>query len=306
MKMRESRIRESILELKKMKNAVILAHYYQRPEIQDLADAVGDSYFLSKVAKDCTQKVVVFCGVRFMAESAKILSPEKKILMPVYDAGCPMADMAEEHDVQKLMKKHPDAAVVSYINSSTEVKMLSDVCVTSSSAIKIIKNLPNKELIFLPDRNLGSYLAEQIPEKNFILWDGYCITHQRVNPQSIQKIKEKIPHVQVLVHPECDKPVRELADYIGSTSGIIEYATKSESKEFVVATEEGILHELNKSNPNKRFYMPGRSMTCVNMKKTTLEDVYACLEQEKHLIQLDENVRVKAFKALENMHQYAR
>lgn len=304
--MNTTELKEKIQELKKKRNAVILAHYYQRPEIQEIADVVGDSYFLSKFASECKEDVIVFCGVQFMAESAKILSPEKTVLLPVYDAGCPMADMADYEDVKEFVKKYPDAAVVAYINSSTEVKTISDVCVTSSSAEKIIRNIPQKDIVFLPDKNLGGYLAEKIPEKNFILWDGYCITHEKVNPEEIKKIKEKMPQAQVLVHPECNKSVRDLADYIGSTSGIIAHATESEAKDFVIVTEEGILYELKQKNPDKNFYAPGRTMTCINMKKTTLEDVLESLEKMKHEITLDEDDRLKAYKSLENMHKLSR
>ena len=299
-------ISDKILQLKKEKNAIILAHYYQRPEIQEVADVIGDSYYLSKIARDCEEDVIVFCGVKFMAESAKIMSPQKTILLPAIDAGCPMADMAEAEAVQKMKEKHPNAAVVAYINSSTEVKALSDVCVTSSSAEKIIGKIENDEIIFLPDKNLGGYIAEKFPNKKFILWDGFCITHARVNQNSIVELKNILEDVQVLVHPECEKEVRDLADYIGSTSGIIEHATISENKNYVVVTEEGILHELKKENPNKNFYAPGATMTCINMKKTTLEDVYASLLHMKYEIKIDEDIRLKALNSLVNMHNMAK
>ncbi|SHE45800.1 quinolinate synthetase [Alkalibacter saccharofermentans DSM 14828] len=299
-------LKDKINRLKKEKNAVILAHYYQRPEIQDIADVVGDSYFLSKYAQECKEEVIVFCGVLFMAESAKILSPEKTVLLPVYDAGCPMADMADYEDIKEFVKDYPEAAVVAYINSSTEVKTLCDVCVTSSSAEKIIRNLPQEDIVFLPDRNLGGYLAEKIPEKNFILWDGFCITHEKVDADSIVQIKQQLSDAKVLVHPECPKPVRDLADYIGSTSGIIDFATKSDAADFVIVTEEGIMHELKTKNPEKNFYVPGKTMTCINMKKITLEDVCESLEKMKYPITLDEEVRLNAFKSLENMHKLSR
>lgn len=297
---------DKILQLKKEKNAVILAHYYQRPEIQEIADVVGDSYYLSKVARDCVEDVIVFCGVQFMAESAKIMSPQKTILLPAIDAGCPMADMAESEEVQKMKENHPNAAVVAYINSSTEVKALCDVCVTSSSAEKIISKIENDKIIFLPDKNLGGYIAEKFPDKEFILWDGFCITHARVNQNSIVELKNILEDVQVLVHPECEKEVRDLADYIGSTSGIIDHATISESKNYVVVTEEGILHELKNKNPNKNFYAPGATMTCINMKKTTLEDVYDSLLNMKYEIEIDEEIRLKALNSLVNMHNMAK
>ncbi len=297
---------EKIQKLKTEKNAIILAHYYQRPEIQEIADVVGDSYYLSKVARDCEEQLIVFCGVKFMAESAKILSPEKTVLLPSLDAGCPMADMADEEGVALWKKEHPNAAVVAYINSSTEVKALCDVCVTSSSAEKIINNIENEEILFLPDKNLGGYLAEQFTNKKWILWDGYCITHKKVNPQSIIDIKEKMPEIKVLVHPECVKEVRDLGDYVGSTSGIISFATDNDFKDYLIVTEEGILHQLKKNNPNKNFYVPGKTMTCVNMKKTTLQDVYESLLNNKYEINLDEELRLKALSSLVKMHEYSK
>ena len=294
---------EKIIELKKQNNAIILAHYYQCPEVQDIADYVGDSYYLSKIAKNCTENTVVFCGVKFMAESAKILSPHKTILLPVIDAGCPMADMATAQGVMLMREAHPKAAVVTYINSTAEVKAVSDVCVTSSNAIRIIKKIEADEIIFLPDKNLGQYIADQIPEKKFILWDGFCITHRKVKPESIIKTRELIPDIQVLVHPECEKDVRNLADFLGSTGEIISYATNNSFKDYLIVTEEGVLHELKKRNPDKNFYVPGSSMTCVNMKKTKLEDVYNCLLNLKYDIHIDEDMRLRAYKSLINMHE---
>lgn len=297
---------ENIIKLKKEKNALILAHYYQRPEIQDIADYVGDSYYLSKIAKESPEQLIVFCGVRFMAESAKILSPEKTILLPALDAGCPMADMAEVEALVELKKQHPNAAVVCYINSTAEVKAHCDVSVTSSNAVKILNKMNKKEIIFLPDKNLGSYLSEQMPDKKFILWPGFCITHRKVNPSNIADIKRIKPDALVLSHPECEKEVRDLSAFIGSTSEIIEYATKSNLKDFVIVTEQGVLHELKKRNPDKNFYTPGNTMTCVNMKKTTLEDVYDCLLNLSNSIEIDEEIRIKALNSLVNMHNYAR
>lgn len=299
-------IKEQILELKKEKKAIILAHYYQRPEIQDIANAVGDSYYLSQVAQNCNESTVVFCGVKFMAESAKILSPEKNILLPVLDAGCPMADMAEPEALLNLKKQHPNAAVVAYINSTTEVKALCDVCVTSSSALKIINNIASEEIIFLPDKNLGSYIAEQFPKKKFILWDGYCITHKKVRQGNVQSIKNINKDIKVLVHPECEAEVRALADFIGSTGEIISYASKCEAKDYLIVTEEGVLHELKRRNPNKNFYVPGNTMTCINMKKTTLEDVYESLLNNTYEINIEEEIRIKAYDSLMNMHKLAR
>lgn len=295
--------KEEILKLKKEKDAIILAHYYQLPEIQEIADEVGDSYYLSVVASQCSEKLIVFCGVRFMAESAKILSPDKTVLLPVLDAGCPMADMADVEGLQKLKEKHPDALVVCYINSTTEVKGLCDVSVTSSSAEKIFKNIDNKKIIFLPDKNLGAYLAAKFPEKEFILWDGFCVTHARVTPEDVLELKAKYPDAEVLAHPECDPAVCALADYIGSTSGILKHATDSKGKNFIIVTEEGILHEMKKQNPDKNFFVPGGSMVCQNMKKTTLKDVYESLLYCKNKIELEEGLRLRAHKSLMNMHR---
>lgn len=297
-----NQLSEKILKLKKEKNAIILAHLYQIPEIQEIADYVGDSYYLSQVARDAKEDLIIFCGVKFMAESAKVLSPEKTVILPAPNAGCPMADMAEVEDVEEMIKKYPDAFKVCYINSSYEVKALCDASVTSSSALKIIKNIPNKQILFLPDQNLGGYISEFFPEKEFILWRGFCPTHHRITAEDIIKAKEEHPNVKVLSHPECSKEVRDLSDYIGSTSGIINYATECEDKEFIIATEEGVLHQLKKKNPDKKFYFP-EVMVCPNMKKTSLQDVYDVLDGKKEEVILDEEIRKKALTSLENMHK---
>ena len=297
-----NQLSEKILKLKKEKNAIILAHLYQIPEVQEIADYVGDSYYLSQVARDAKEDLIIFCGVKFMAESAKVLSPEKTVILPAPNAGCPMADMAEVEDVEEMIKKYPDAFKVCYINSSYEVKALCDASVTSSSALKIMKNIPNKQILFLPDQNLGGYISEFFPEKEFILWKGFCPTHHRITAEDIIKAKEEHPNVKVLSHPECSKEVRDLSDYIGSTSGIINYATECEDKEFIIATEEGVLHQLKKKNPDKKFYFP-EMMICPNMKKTSLQDVYDALDGKKEEVILDEEIRKKALTSLENMHK---
>lgn len=297
-----NQLSEKILKLKKEKNAIILAHLYQIPEIQEIADYVGDSYYLSQVARNAKEDLIIFCGVKFMAESAKVLSPEKTVILPAPNAGCPMADMAEVEDVEEMIKKYPDAFKVCYINSSYEVKALCDASVTSSSALNIIKNIPNKQILFLPDQNLGGYISEFFPEKEFILWRGFCPTHHRITAEDIIKAKEEHPNVKVLSHPECSKEVRDLSDYIGSTSSIINYATECEDKEFIIATEEGVLHQLKKKNPDKKFYFP-EVMVCPNMKKTSLQDVYDALDGKKEEVILDEEIRKKALTSLENMHK---
>ncbi len=293
-------LKEQILELKREKNAIILAHYYQIPEIQELADFVGDSFELSRRAKENDADVIVFCGVKFMAESAKILSPQKTVLLPVKEAGCPMADMAVVKDILKMKEEHPNAKVVTYVNSSVEVKAVSDVCCTSSNAIKIVKNIDADEIIFVPDKNLGSYVAEHVPEKKIILWEGHCCVHNRIAKEDVIKAKEEMPEAKVLVHPECRKEVRNLADYIGSTSGIIDFATKDSANKFIVVTEEGVIHKSKTQNPNKEFYNI-RGMTCRNMKKTTMEHILWSLEDNYFQIEIDEEIRNKAAKALENM-----
>lgn len=298
-----SDLRQEILRLKKEKNVIILAHYYQPSIIQKLADYVGDSYYLSEVARDCNEKVIMFCGVRFMAESAKILSPHKTVLMPCPSAGCSMADMASGKALLELKEQYPDAYVVCYINSTYNVKAHCDVAVTSSSALKILKNVPNKQIMFLPDKNLGGYISEFFPEKEFILWDGFCRCHNKISREDILKVKEKHREAKVLVHPECPKEIRDMADYVGSTSGIIDYATKDEITEFIIGTEEGILHELQKKNPNKSFFIPGDRICCQDMKKTTLENLHDALLNMNNEIILDEDIRLKALRCLENMHK---
>ena len=291
-----------IKRLKEEKNALILAHLYQRQEIQEIADIVGDSYFLSKKAMESDSDLIVFCGVRFMAESAKILSPNKRILLPAEESRCPMADMALVEKLDDLKKEHPNAKIISYINTNLDIKALSDVCVTSSSALKIMNNIEEDEIIFLPDRNLGGYISEFFPNKKIILYQGFCPTHERVEPKDILELKNEYKDFEVLVHPECNKPVRDLADFIGSTSEIIDYSHKSESQGFIVVTEEGVLYQMKLKSPNKKFIPLKESMICPNMKMTTLEDVYKCLKNEANEIIIDEKQRVKALTALQNMH----
>lgn len=252
----KTNLKTKINHLKKERNTIILAHYYQRPEVQDIADAVGDSYYLSKIAKNCSESTILFCGVKFMAESAKILSPNKTVLLPVIEAGCPMADMISKKDVLNLRKTHPDANVVCYINSSADVKSVSDVCCTSSNAINIIKNLPEKKIIFIPDKNLGEYIQSQIPDKELILWKGFCITHKKVELEEIKKIKNLHTNIKVLCHGECEKEIRNASDFIGSTGDIIKFATESNDKKFLIVTEEGVLHQLKIKNPEKKFLFP--------------------------------------------------
>lgn len=295
-------LKEEILKLKEEKNALIVAHLYQCDEIQEIADIVGDSYFLSKKAMESDKELIIFCGVKFMAESTKILSPNKKVLIPSNKTTCPMADMALVDRLEEMMEKHPNAKVVSYINSNLDIKALSDVCVTSSSAIDILNNMDTEEIIFLPDRNLGSYLSEQLPNKKFTLYQGFCPTHERIEKKEILDLKEKYPNYPVLVHPECNKEVRDLADYIGSTSELINYSTSSNADGFIVVTEEGVFYEMKLKSPNKTFIPTKTGMICPNMKKISLNDLYNCLKNEEFEVHIDEDLRVKAHRALENMH----
>ncbi|MDD6795668.1 MAG: quinolinate synthase NadA [Clostridiaceae bacterium] len=297
---------KEIKRLKEEKNALILAHLYQPAEIQEIADLVGDSYFLSKKAVESSSNLIVFCGVRFMAESAKILSPNKKVLLPAEESRCPMADMGLVDRLVDLKKEHPDAKIVSYINTNLDIKAMSDVCVTSSSALNIMNNVDSDEIIFIPDRNLGSYIAEHFPNKKFILYQGFCPTHERVEVEDVLEQKEKYKDFEILVHPECKKEVRDIADYIGSTSALIDYSASSKAKGFIVVTEEGVIHQMKKRSPEKTFITLKNSMICPNMKMTNLQKVYDCLLNESNEIEIDEDMRVKAFTALQNMHKLGR
>ena len=297
----QNNLTEEIQRLKKERNAIILAHNYQVPEVQDVADIVGDSFALSRHAAETDSDVIVFCGVHFMAESAKILSPDKTVLLPVRDAGCPMADMVTAPKLREMKARYPDAAVVCYVNSSAEVKAESDVCCTSSNALKVVESLENKQVIFVPDKNLGSYIASKVKDKEIILWKGFCITHKRVKVEEVQKIRQLHPNAKILMHPECEPEVQKLADFLGSTSAIINYAREIPEKDIIIGTEEGILHLLKKQNPDKNFYLLSMGLICTNMKKTRLEDVHSALLNMQHEIHVDENIRIKALKSLERM-----
>ncbi len=294
----------TINRLRKELDAIILAHNYQLDEVQEIADIVGDSLALSQVAAKTPAKIIIFCGVHFMAESAAILSPEKTVILPDETAGCPMAEMAEATEVLKWRELYPDAAVVSYVNSTAAVKAVSDYCCTSANAVKLVRNIPEKELIFLPDQNLGHYVATQVPKKKIHIWPGYCLTHHRVTPEDVWKAKQFHPDALVLIHPECRSEVIELADYIGSTSQIIEYAKKSPASEFIIGTEMGILHSLKKENPEKTFYVLSPGLVCPNMKLTTIPKVLSALQKLKPVITVAPEIREKAGKALDRMLQY--
>ena len=290
-----------ILRYKAARNAVILAHFYQLPEIQDLADFVGDSLELARAARDTDAKVIVFCGVRFMAETAKVLCPDKTVLLPEPGAGCPMADMITADDVLRLRAEHPKAAVMCYVNSDLEVKAASDICCTSSNAVRVARSLREKEIIFVPDRCLGSYVASLVPEKRFILCDGFCPTHAKITAADIDAAREARPGARVLVHPECVREVLLRADYIGSTSQIISEAVGGDGKEYIIGTEEGVLHRLQKLCPDKRFFTAGRGQMCPNMKKTRLESVRSALEKNLHPIEVAPAWADKALLSLRRM-----
>ena len=295
-----------IRELKKQKNAIILAHYYAPAEVQRIADYVGDSFYLAKIAKSSTADVIVFCGVSFMGESAKILNPNKKVLMPDVSADCPMAHMVTEGRIKELREKYDDLAVVCYINSTAELKCQSDVCVTSSNAVKIVKALPNKNIFFIPDKNLGRYVAEQVPEKNVILNHGYCPIHVKVSLEEVLQEKKLHPTALVLSHPECEENILNISDYIGSTAEIIDFAKQSEKDEFIICTEDGVEFELIKTNPNKKFYFTKTRPCCVDMKLNTLDKLLKVLETEENPIEVDEETRERALVPLNRMLELAK
>ncbi|MEG6584810.1 quinolinate synthase NadA [Dendrosporobacter sp. 1207_IL3150] len=298
-------LKAEIMRLKKERNAIILAHNYQLDEVQEVADYVGDSFYLSKVAAEIDCEVIVFSGVRFMAETAKILSPEKIVLLPEIDAGCPLADMITDEDVRNIKNQHPGVPVVCYINSSTEVKAESDVCCTSSNAVKVISSLPGRKVIFVPDGHLGDYVAKQLPDKELILWAGCCVTHAKVKPEDVLKAKDKYPGAKVLIHPECSPSVVEQADFVGSTSEIIRYAEKSDAKVFIIGTEVGVLCNLRASQPDKQFFLLHPGLVCPNMKKTRLQSVYEALAKNQYEIQVDVDLAAGARRSLTRMLELA-
>ena len=296
---------KEIEELKRERNAVLLAHYYVDDAVQEIADYVGDSYYLAKVALKESKDVICFAGVSFMGESAKILNPDRTVIMPDQLADCPMAHMVDLDKIQKVRDEYDDLAVVCYINSTAEIKSYSDVCVTSSNAMKIVKSLPQKNIFFIPDENLGRYIGSKLPEKNFIYNDGFCHVHTSITADNVKKAKEAHPDAEILVHPECTMDVVELADYVGSTSGIIDYATASDADKFIICTEMGVLYELKQKNPNKTFYSVGHRQFCPNMKRITLENVRDTLRDMKNQVELDETLRLDAKKALDEMPRIA-
>ncbi|WP_297454612.1 quinolinate synthase NadA [Persephonella sp.] len=303
---RQEQLIEKINRLRKEKNAIILAHYYQRGEIQDIADIVGDSLELARRAQETDADIIVFAGVKFMAETAKILNPEKKVLHPNPESGCPMADMATYEGVKKLKEEHPDAMVVAYVNTNADVKTLADVIVTSRNAVKVVKKLDTQKIIFVPDQFLGSFIAQQVPEKEFILWKGFCPPHFNLTPDQLLALKEKYPDAKIAVHPECNTETVKIADFVGSTSQIIEFATTCDAQNVIIGTEVGLKHWLEKVNPNKNYIFPVNAdycgtVHCCDMKKNTLDKIADVLEKETNEIVLPPDIIEKARKPLERM-----
>ncbi len=299
-------MKNQIEQLKKEKNAVILAHYYAPAEVQEIADYVGDSFYLAKIAKQSKVDIIVFCGVYFMGESAKILNPDKKVLMPDLTADCLMAHMVTKDRIASMREKYDDLAVVCYINSTAELKCQSDVCVTSSNAVKIVRSLPNKNIFFIPDRNLGRFVAEQVPEKNIIINDGCCPIHAKITADQLMAVKEKHPHAIVLSHPECEPEILKMSGYIGSTADIIAYAKQSDVNEFIICTETGVNYKLITDNPDKQFYYPNPHPCCADMKLNTLEAVLSVLKNEDKEVIVDDTVRKGALLPLERMLELAK
>jgi quinolinate synthase len=289
-----------ILRLKKEKNAIILGHNYQRKEVQEVSDFLGDSYGLSVQATKTTADIIVFCGVDFMAESAKILNPEKTVLHPNLKAKCPMAAMVDASSLRDLKAEHPGAPVVSYVNTSAEVKAESDICCTSANAVKIVQSLPDKKIIFVPDTNLGLYVQRFVKDKDIVLWPGYCPTHMNIKKDDLVKLRKQHPRAEILVHPECTPDVIDYADFAYSTEGIIKHVVSSPKKEFIIGTEANMIHRLRKEAPGKIFYdVP--NATCPNMREISLEDVRDSLTKMRHKIEIPESIIRRAKVPLERM-----
>ncbi|MGL6173853.1 MAG: quinolinate synthase NadA [Cellulosilyticaceae bacterium] len=304
--MESNQLLKEINRLKKKKNAIILAHYYTDDLVQEVADYVGDSYYLSKIGKEAPQDIILFCGVKFMGESAKILSPDKQVIMADELADCPMAHMVDVEKIQEMRRQYKDLAVVCYINSTAEIKAASDVCVTSANAVDIVRGLDAKYVFFIPDEHLGRFVAKHVPEKHILFNEGFCHVHTSITAENVRRAKAVVPQAEVVVHPECTEDVIALGNYVGSTSGIIKYVTHSQEEAFIVCTELGILYELKRQNPNKKFYSVGHRQYCPNMKRINLEKIYKALTTLEPQIQMEEALRLKAKGALENMHVLAK
>ena len=301
---KKEELRDKIAVLKNELKAVILAHNYQIPEIQDIADFCGDSLELAKISRGLKEKAIVFCGVQFMAETAKILSPQKRVLLPVLGAGCPLADTINSSQLIELKNKYPDAWVVSYVNTSAEIKSLSDVCCTSANAVSVVKNIPAKRIIFVPDRNLGSWVKRNVPEKEIIIWDGFCYVHEQFTINDIRQARKLYPSAKIMVHPECVPGVQDAADFVVSTSGMLKAAKESSADTFIIGTEKDMIYRLKKENPAKKFYSLGGRRTCVDMKKISLDELYKALAQGRYEINLSEDIIKKADKSLREMIKY--
>lgn len=304
--------RDKILKLKEEKDVVILAHYYVDGEVQEIADYVGDSYFLSEIATKVKQKNILFCGVKFMGESAKLLNPEKNVYMADDTADCPMAHMVDVDKIEEVRKEYDDLSVVCYVNSTAEIKAHSDVCVTSSNAVRVVKAIKEKNIYFIPDENLGRYVAEVLPEKNFIFNDGFCHVHKSITKDNVEAAKTAKPDALVLTHPECTADVVAMSDFVGSTSEIIDYATKSDAKEFIICTEMGVFYELEQKNPDKHFYSVGHRQFCPNMKKIRMDKVIDILENMDNpavkieTVELEDSIAKNARIPLQRMLELAK
>jgi quinolinate synthase len=292
---------KEILKLKEERNAIILSHNYQRPEIQDLADYVGDSLGLARKGAESTAEVIVLCGVSFMAETASILSPDKDVLLPDMEAGCPMANMITAANIRNMRLAHPAAPCVSYVNTSAEVKAESNICCTSANAVEVVNSLEEaEEVLFVPDKYLGQYVQGKT-DKKLILWNGFCPTHVKIQPEDILRQQKAHPGAKVLVHPECTPLVTSISDAVLSTGGMLEYAKKSSATDFIIGTDTGIIHQLSKNNPGKNFFPASDQAICPNMKKTTLPKLLSCLKNMDNEVKVAENVRRKAYRAIERM-----
>ncbi|MEE0418963.1 MAG: quinolinate synthase NadA [Lachnospiraceae bacterium] len=298
--------RKRVQELKKEKDAVLMAHYYVEQEVQEVADYIGDSYYLAKQAAEVEAGTIVLCGVSFMGESAKVLNEKKTVLLPDALADCPMAHMAGAEQIRKVREAYPSAAVVCYVNSTAELKRNADVCVTSANALKIVKALPNPVIYFIPDEHLGRFIAAQVPEKKFLFNEGFCPVHKAITAKDVRRTMEMHPNAQVLVHPECPEEVTALADYTGSTSGIIHYACECPAEEFIICTELGVMYELERRNPQKRFYAVRERQICEGMKRITLDKIIRALETGETEVKMEENLLREASVPLERMLQLAK
>ena len=305
MEIKETKV-EKIKRLQKEKDVVILAHYYVDGKVQEIADYVGDSFYLSKAATQVEQKNILFCGVSFMGESAKILNPKKNVIMADESADCPMAHMVSVEQIEEVRRQTEDLAVVCYVNSTAEIKAVSDVCVTSSNAVRVVERLSEKNIFFVPDNNLGRYVAEKVPEKHFIFHDGFCHVHKSIHEDQLKEAKKIHPYALVLTHPECTQDVIALSDFVGSTSEIIDYATGNTAEKFIICTEMGVFFELQQKNPNKKFYSVGHRQFCPNMKKITLEKVERALSELEPVVELPEEIIERASIPLAKMLELAK